>query len=187
MRLGIFGGSFDPIHLGHLIVAEYTKELMNLDKIIFVPVGNPSHRENSLSSWEHRLKMIELSIEDNSSFEVSTIEILSNKKNYTYDTLVELKKMYPNDEIFEIIGEDSADYLHRCKNYEELISLCKFIVYKRDGYNFISGNENIMVIDSPKINISATFIRNKVKNNKSIKYLVNDKVLEYIENNKLYK
>lgn len=187
MRLGIFGGSFDPIHLGHLIVAEYTKELMNLDKIIFVPVGNPSHRENSLSLWEHRLKMIELSIEDNSSFEVSTIEILSNKKNYTYDTLVELKKMYPNDEIFEIIGEDSADYLHRWKNYEELISLCKFIVYKRDGYNFISGNENIMVIDSPKINISATFIRNKVKNNKSIKYLVNDKVLEYIENNKLYK
>ena len=106
MKIGIFGGSFDPIHLGHLIVAEYTKELMNLDKIIFIPVGNPSHRENSLSSWEHRLKMIELSIEDNPSFEVSKIEILSNKKNYTYDTLIELKKNYPTDEIFEIIGED---------------------------------------------------------------------------------
>ena len=187
MRLGIFGGSFDPIHLGHLIVAEYTKELMNLDRIIFIPVGNPSHRENSLSSWEHRLKMIELSIEDNPSFEVSKIEILSNKKNYTYDTLIELKKNYPTDEIFEIIGEDSADYLHKWKNYEELINLCKFIVYRRDGYDFISSNENIIVIDSPKINISATFIRNKVKKNESIKYLVNDKVLEYIENNKLYK
>ena len=187
MRLGIFGGSFNPIHIGHLVIAEFTREYMNLDKVIFIPVGQPSHREANLVSSCDRYNMIKLSIENNRNFEVLDIEIKDNKINYTYDTLLQLKEIYKDSEIIEIIGEDSADYLHKWKNYNELLEMCKFLVFKREGYSYISNNPNIIVMDNPKISISATFIRDKIKNNGSIKYLVTEKVEEYIIKNNLYK
>ena len=187
MRLGIFGGSFDPIHMGHLIIAEYAKEYMNLDKVIFIPVGNPSHRADKLLDANHRLHMVKLAIEGNLDFEVSDIEIKACGKNYTYDTLLEIKKLYPEAQIFQIIGEDSADYLHLWKNSEELIKLCKFLVFRRDGYSYTSDNENIIVMDSPKISLSATLVRDRLNEGKSIKYMVSKEVEEYIRKNSLYK
>lgn len=186
MRLGIFGGSFDPIHVGHLIIAEFAKEFMDLDRVIFIPVGNPSHRDNDLAEAADRYNMIKLAIEGNDKFEVSDIEIMSGNINYTYDTTLELKKKYKNSEIFHIIGEDSADYLHKWKNYEELIKISKFLVFEREGYKYVSDYENITVMDNPKISLSATLIRERIKNGLSIKYMVSDKVETYIKTNNLY-
>ena len=187
MRLGIFGGSFDPIHIGHLIIAEFAREYMGLDKVIFIPVGNPSHREDNLVSAIDRYNMIKIAIENNPNFEVSDIEIKEGKTNYTYDTLLEVKNRYKNCEIFEIIGEDSADYLHKWKNYDKLLEMCKFLVFRREGFSYKSSHQNIILMDSPKISISATFIRNRVKENKSIRYMVEDKVEKYIIEKNLYK
>lgn len=186
MRIGIFGGSFDPIHMGHLIIAEFAREYMKLDKIIFIPVGIPSHRENKLAKAKDRLNMIKKSIKDNLNFEVSDIELLNNKENFTYDTLLKLQEIYPKDELFQIIGEDSADYLHLWKNYEELIKMCKFLVFKRENFSYVSSNSNIIVMDSPKISLSATFIRERIKSGKTIKYMVPREVEEYIKEKKLY-
>ena len=186
MKVGIFGGSFDPIHIGHLIIAEFAREYMGLDKVIFIPVGNPSHREDNLVSAIDRYNMVKIAIENNSNFEVSDIEIADGKMNYTYDTLLEIKNRYENCEIFEIIGEDSADYLHKWKNYDDLLEMCKFLVFKREGFNYNSNHRNIIVMDSPKVSISATFIRDRIKENKSIKYMVEEKVEKYIVEKRLY-
>lgn len=186
MRIGIFGGSFDPIHTGHLIIAEYAREFFNLDKVIFIPVGIPSHRENKLASNIHRFNMINLAIKNNPNFEVSDIELINDKENYTYDTFLKLRELYKEDELIQIIGEDSADYLHLWKNYEELIKMCKFLVFRRENYSYISKNPNILVMDSPKISLSATFIRERIRQGKSIKYMVANEVEDYIKENRLY-
>lgn len=186
MRLGVFGGSFDPIHVGHLIIAEYAREFMKLDKVIFIPVGNPSHRENKLESNYHRYNMVKMAIKNNKNFEISDIEMRDGKINYTYDTLMELKKIYMDSDFFEIIGEDSADYLHKWKNYEELLENCNFLIFKREGFNYLSENSNVILMDSPKISLSATLIRDRLKEGKSIKYMVPNEVEEYIKLNRLY-
>lgn len=186
MVIGIFGGSFDPIHTGHLIIAEYAKEFFKLDKVIFVPVGIPSHRENKLAKNTDRLEMINLAIKNNPNFEVSDIELKNENENYTYDTLLKLKEFYPKDELVQIIGEDSADYLHLWKNYSELITMCKFLVFKRENYSYKSSDSNIIVMDSPRISLSATLIRERIREGKSIKYMVSNEVEDYIKENKLY-
>jgi nicotinate-nucleotide adenylyltransferase len=184
MKIGIYGGSFNPIHFGHIFLAEYIKEELNFDKILFVPVGIPSHRENNLIDYEHRVNMINLSIKNNKDFELCEIE--KNKISYTYDTYKELKKIYPNDELYEIIGEDSASYLHKWKDYEEMKEKVKFIVAKRANSNYVSTEKNITVLKSPIIEISASDIRTRIKMGKSIKYYLTDEVRKYIEKNKLY-
>lgn len=186
MKIGIFGGSFNPIHNGHLIMAEYIREACHLDKILIIPCGKPCHREHNYVSDNDRINMINLAIESNIYFELSDIEINSTKTSYTYDTLVNLKKLYPNDEFYEIIGEDSADYLTTWKNYEEMLKLCKFIVFKRRGFNYEPEHKNIKVLDSPYIEISSTMIRDSIKNQKSVKYLLPDSLIKYITTNNLY-
>lgn len=172
--------------MGHLIIAEHILREEKLDKIIFIPVGQPSHRKNDLLNGEKRIELIRESIEGNPYFEVSDIEVLSNGLNYTYDTLMELKRIYKDAELFEIVGEDSADYLHKWKNYEELIREVKFLVFRREGYRYESTDKNIKVLDTPYIGISATDIRRLVKEGKSIKYLVHHKVEEIIKKEKLF-
>ncbi|BDU50651.1 nicotinate-nucleotide adenylyltransferase [Haliovirga abyssi] len=187
-KIGIYGGSFNPIHMGHLILAEWIKDRYDLDEIWFIPVGIPSHRENNLVNWELRYKMVKESIKDNPKFKVLDIEIKKDVTSYTIDTLVELKKRYPDYKFYEIIGEDSAEYLDKWKDIEKLLTMCKFIVVNRKGYNFknIYG-EKVKIISSPIIEISATEIREKIKNGKSIKYLVNENVLDIIKKEKIYK
>lgn len=185
MKIGIFGGSFNPVHTGHLIIAEYVREHCNLDKILFVPVGVPSHRENNLLSYENRVEMLKLAIKDNSNFEISYIE--KGISSYTFETYLKLKKEYPNDELFEIIGEDSLAYLDKWKDYEKMIEEVDFIVFKRGNYRAHVENKKIKILKNPKIDISSTLIRNSVENGLSVKYLVSEKVEEYISRKKLYK
>ena len=188
MRIAIYGGSFNPMHIGHEKIVDYVLNNLNMDKIIIIPVGIPSHRENNLEQSNTRLKICKEIFKGNKKIEVSDIEIKSEGKSYTYDTLLKLMDLYgENNEFFEIIGEDSLKSLKTWKNYEELLKICKFIVFRRKDDKNIQideeflNNENIIILENEYYDISSTEIRNMVKNNEDISAFVNKKVKKLIE------
>ena len=188
MRIAIYGGSFNPIHIGHEKIVDYVLNNLNMDKIIIIPVGIPSHRENNLEQSNTRLKICKEIFKGNKKIEVSDIEIKSEGKSYTYDTLLKLMDLYgENNEFFEIIGEDSLKNLKTWKNYEELLKICKFIVFRRKDDKNIQideeflNNKNIIILENEYYDISSTEIRNMVKNNEDISAFVNKKVKKLIE------
>ena len=188
MRIAIYGGSFNPMHIGHEKIVDYVLNNLNMDKIIIIPVGIPSHRENNLEQSDTRLKICKEIFKRNKKIEVSDIEIKSEGKSYTYDTLLKLIDLYgENNEFFEIIGEDSLKSLKTWKNYEELLKICKFIVFRRKDDKNIQideeflNNKNIIILENEYYDISSTEIRNMVKNNEDISAFVNKKVKKLIE------
>ena len=188
MRIAIYGGSFNPMHIGHEKIVDYVLNNLNMDKIIIIPVGIPSHRENNLEQSDTRLKICKEIFKENKKIEVSDIEIKSEGKSYTYDTLLKLIDLYgENNEFFEIIGEDSLKNLKTWKNYEKLLKICKFIVFRRKDDENIQideeflNNKNIIILENEYYNISSTEIRNMVKNNEDISNFVNKKVKKLIE------
>ena len=188
MRIAIYGGSFNPMHIGHEKIVDYVLNNLNMDKIIIIPVGIPSHRENNLEQSDTRLKICKEIFKGNKKIEVSDIEIKSEGKSYTYDTLLKLIDLYgENNEFFEIIGEDSLKNLKTWKNYEKLLKICKFIVFRRKDDENIQideeflNNKNIIIVENEYYNISSTEIRNMVKNNEDISNFVNKKVKKLIE------
>ena len=188
MRIAIYGGSFNPMHIGHEKIVDYVLNNLNMDKIIIIPVGIPSHRENNLEQSDTRLKICKEIFKGNKKIEVSDIEIKSEGKSYTYDTLLKLMDLYgENNEFFEIIGEDSLKSLKTWKNYEELLKICKFIVFRRKDDKNIQideeflNNKNIIILENEYYNVSSTEIRNMVKNNEDISAFVNKKVKKLIE------
>lgn len=188
MRIAIYGGSFNPMHIGHEKIVDYVLNNLNMDKIIIIPVGIPSHRENNLEQSDTRLKICKEIFKGNKKIEVSDIEIKSEGKSYTYDTLLKLMDLYgENNEFFEIIGEDSLKSLKTWKNYEELLKICKFIVFRRKDDKNIQideeflNNKNIIILENEYYDISSTEIRNMVKNNEDISVFVNKKVKKLIE------
>jgi len=188
MRIAIYGGSFNPMHIGHEKIVDYVLNNLNMDKIIIIPVGIPSHRENNLEQSDTRLKICKEIFKGNKKIEVSDIEIKSERKSYTYDTLLKLMDLYgENNEFFEIIGEDSLKSLKTWKNYEELLKICKFIVFRRKDDKNIQideeflNNKNIIILENEYYDISSTEIRNMVKNNEDISAFVNKKVKKLIE------
>jgi nicotinate-nucleotide adenylyltransferase len=198
MKIGLMGGTFNPIHLGHLLISEYIRTNFPLDKIIFIPSGNPPHKEyDDIVSSQHRLNMVVLATQENPYFEVSKNEIERQGKSYTVDTLMEFKDIYPNDELYFIIGEDSLYNLRNWKDPEKLFCIINFIVIGRNNLedkNMLTKISELNVkygatihyIDGPIIQISSTDIRNNIKNFQSIKYLVPETVEKYIIDNKLY-
>ena len=188
MRIAVYGGSFNPMHIGHEKIVDYVLNNLNMDKIIIIPVGIPSHRENNLEQSNTRLKICKEIFKGNKKIEVSDIEIKSEGKSYTYDTLLKLMDLYgENNEFFEIIGEDSLKSLKTWKNYEELLKICKFIVFRRKDDKNIQideeflNNKNIIILENEYYDISSTEIRNMVKNNEDISAFVNKKVKKLIE------
>lgn len=188
MRIAIYGGSFNPMHIGHEKIVDYVLNNLNMDKIIIIPVGIPSHRENNLEQSDTRLKICKEIFKGNKKIEVSDIEIKSEGKSYTYDTLLKLMDLYgENNEFFEIIGEDSLKSLKTWKNYEELLKICKFIVFRRKDDKNIQideeflNNKNIIILENEYYDISSTEIRNMVKNNEDISAFINKKVKKLIE------
>lgn len=188
MRIAIYGGSFNPMHIGHEKIVDYVLNNLNMDKIIIIPVGIPSHRENNLEQSDTRLKICKEIFKGNKKIEVSDIEIKSEGKSYTYDTLLKLIDLYgENNEFFEIIGEDSLKNLKTWKNYEKLLKICKFIVFRRKDDENIQideeflNNKNIIILENEYYNISSTEIRNMVKNDEDISNFVNKKVKKLIE------
>ncbi|NLW22222.1 MAG: nicotinate-nucleotide adenylyltransferase [Tissierellia bacterium] len=199
IRIGIMGGTFDPIHNGHLILAEYSRTNFNLDKVLFIPTGRPPHKDNKyISSNLHRLNMTLLAINSNPYFELSTIEMDREKTTYTIDTIKYLQSKYKNRDFYFILGSDSLYQIDKWKDYENLLKICNFIVAKRPSQEADSiedwikklreeYNSLIYPLELPLIEISSTQIRERVKRGLSIKYLVPQSVEFYIEKNKLYR
>jgi nicotinate-nucleotide adenylyltransferase len=188
-KIAILGGSFNPIHIGHLILANTVCEEFNLDKIIFVPCYiQPLKSNEDFASAEDRLAMIKLAIQNNPKFELSDIEIKRKGKSYTVDTLKYFKQKY--DDLYFVIGADNIKDFHRWKEPDTILKLAKLIVTNRGGIEKkipqrLRGKK-IFVCKIPDIEISSTLIRNNIRSNKSIKYLVPEKVEKYIIKNKLY-
>ncbi|GAB4130600.1 MAG: nicotinate-nucleotide adenylyltransferase [Ignavibacteriales bacterium] len=189
MKVGLYGGSFDPIHLGHLITAQYVLEERNLARIIFMPCYiSPLKTDYNYIPAVHRLKMIQLAIESFSSFEVSDFEIQKENISYTIETILELRKQFNHIEL--IIGYDNLLVFDKWKDPDLILQNAKLIVMKRKFSETSRKNiyfEQAIFIDTPLIEISSTSIRERVKQNKDISFLVGDKVNKYILENNLYK
>lgn len=197
-KIGILGGTFNPIHNGHLILAQNALEFCDLDNILFIPSGCSYFKDQSLILPKNeRIKMVSLAIENNDKFILSTIETEKEGNSYTYETLTELTNNNPNSDYYFIIGADTLYSIETWKNPDIIFSLSNIIVAPRDYKNQIElkkqadylrnkFNANIIILDSPNIDISSTVLRNKVKNNKSIKYYVPDNLYEYIKSQKFY-
>ncbi|GAB4298086.1 MAG: nicotinate-nucleotide adenylyltransferase [Ignavibacteriaceae bacterium] len=189
-KAGIFGGTFDPIHHGHLITAQSVREIRNLEKIIFIPSFIPPHKQNQqITSPEHRLEMVKLAVEPVPFFEWSDFEIKAGRVSYTIDTLKEFRKNY--DQLEFIIGYDNIFQFHKWKDADEIIKLAQIIVLKRKSSHkpeFIDKYYKAAVfVETRAIEISATDIRNRIRDGLPVYYLTPDKVLNYIEKNNLYK
>lgn len=189
MRIGLYFGSFNPVHTGHLIIANHIVHNTDLDKIWFVvSPQNPLKPSATLLNEYDRLHLVTLAIQDNPRFRVSNIEFQLPKPSYTIDTLTYLTEKFPTEQFSVIMGGDSIQNIRKWKNYELLLSNYAIYVYNRPGFTVdTSLSPNITVVDAPLLDISATHIRNQIKKGKSIKYLVPDAVKDYIETNQYYK
>jgi len=188
-KVGIFGGTFDPIHLGHLITAQSVRELRNLEKIIFIPAFISPHKGDvKTTSAEERLDMIKLAIDGIPFFDYSDIEIKKGGVSYTIDTLKELKKIY--DELEIIIGYDNIFTFHTWKEPDEIMKMAKIVVLKRKSSHPPEFEDEYykraVFVQTRGIEISATDIRERVKNEMPINFLVPPAVMEYIYKHKLY-
>ncbi|MBA7491535.1 putative nicotinate-nucleotide adenylyltransferase [subsurface metagenome] len=193
MRIGILGGTFDPIHWGHLLIAEGVREKFALDRVYFIPAAWPPHKvKNKVTEAAHRYKMALLATQDNSHFSVSDLEMNRPGKSYTIETVKELKEKHEGAEIYFIIGLDSALEIFTWKDPEKLLGLCRFISVQRPFSEELEKldkkyRERIEVVEVPTLPISSTEIRERVRKGRSIKYLVPQSVEEYIYKNRLYK
>jgi nicotinate-nucleotide adenylyltransferase len=188
MKIGILGGTFNPVHIGHLILAEEAREKLGLDKIIFVPTSMPPHKDNlNIASANDRLKMLKLAVASNKYFSVSDIEIKRQGRSYTIDTVKELKAKYSRDELYFIIGSDLLKYLKDWKDLDQILSLVKFVAATRPGYALEQIPQPIQTLPIRAVDVSGFEVRQCVAANKSFGYLVTDKVFDYIKKRKLYK
>lgn len=197
MKIGVLGGTFDPIHKGHLIIGEIARISAELDKVIFIPSGtHPFKNNKAITDSKERCQMVQLAIKSNPYFEISTFEMERTGVNYTIDTIRYLKEKYKETEIYFIIGSDILFEIEKWYKFKELIKLCKFIVFSRtDRAKEISKiidklettyNINIKKVNSPVLPISSTEIRERVKDGKSIKSFVEESVEKYILENNIY-
>jgi nicotinate-nucleotide adenylyltransferase len=193
MKIGIFGGTFNPPHYGHLIVAEFIREEVGLDKIIFIPCSIPPHKQNNeylsqIASPEHRFEMVKLAITGNKFFEVSDIEINRGGVSYTIDTVNYFVSNFPEEKFYLLIGADQFAEFHTWRKPDEIVQKVNLIVFNRPGFVIpkTEFSKFATFITIPNIEISASTIRKRIRHGKSIKYLVPPAVEEYIFVNKLY-
>ncbi len=184
MNIGLFFGTFNPIHVGHLIIANYMADFTDLDEVwLVVSPHNPLKQKDSLLNEYDRLHLVELAIEGNDQLRVSNIEFDLPKPSYTTHTLAYLNEKYPNKKFALIMGSDNLRTLHKWKNYEQIIENHKIYLYNRPQYDDgqFANHKNVRSFDVPLLNISSSFIRDAIKKDSSIQYLVADKVKDYIE------
>jgi nicotinate-nucleotide adenylyltransferase len=189
MKIGLYFGSFNPIHIGHLIIASYMFDAAKLKKVWFVvSPQNPLKPSNTLLNEYHRLHLVNLAIENDNRFNAINIEFSLPKPSYTINTLTYLKEKYPQHQFSIIMGGDSLQNLPNWKNYESIINNFEILVYNRNiTNNNTSQHLNLKQFDAPLLDISATQIRQNIKQGNSNKYLLSKEVLDEIELNNYYK
>ncbi len=191
LSIGIFGGLFDPPHIGHLVISQWVLEEFNLNHIVFVPAFNPPHK-HKYSPYHHRYKMTEISIKGSKKFSISQIEKFIKGRSYTYKVLKAFKrilKLYKNARLYLIIGADQWNEINKWKNPEMIFNEARVIVLSRPGYEIKKIKpyyDRILKSTAPLIDISSTVVRERVKRGLSIKYLVVPGVANYIKKNGLY-
>lgn len=196
-NLAIYGGTFDPIHYGHLFVAEQVYDKYSVEKILFMPAGDPPHKiDRKITDARHRYRMVELAIEGNENFLISDYELIKGGKSYTADTIRYFKEKKVAENLYFIIGADSLLDIFDWREPEFLLQNACFIVASRPGYQlkktelaekFRPYLKQILFLDTIEVGYSSSRIRELLKEGKSIKYQTPDQVIEYIEKNKLYR
>jgi nicotinate-nucleotide adenylyltransferase len=187
MKVGLYFGSFNPIHHGHLIIANHIVENSDIEQVWFiVSPQNPLKPSAGLLNEYHRLHLVRLAIEGEDRFRTIDIEFHLPKPSYTIDTLTYLSEKYPHHQFTVIMGSDSFQNLPKWKNHEQLRKNYKIIVYLRPGFEVQPSTPDITILNAPLLEISATYIRNNIRENKSIRYLIPENVREEIERNRYY-
>jgi nicotinate-nucleotide adenylyltransferase len=183
MKIGLFFGSFNPIHIGHLAIANYIKEFSDLDELwLIVSPQNPLKKKKTLLDEYERLKMVELALSNQDKIKASDIEFRLPKPSFTIDTLTYLNEKFPKNEFAIILGTDNFESFYKWKNFEEIIKQYNLYVYPRPGYDLgnYKNNSNIKQIDAPIMEISSSFIRKSIQEGKDIRYFLPEKVYQYI-------
>ena len=192
MKIGLYFGTFNPIHIGHLIIANHMAEYSNLDQIwMVVTPHNPLKKKSALLDDYHRLQMVHLATEDYPKIKPSDIEFKLLQPNYTVNTLAHLQEKYPNHEFSLIMGEDNLKSFHKWKNYEIILDRHEIYVYPRlsDEKDILKlkTHPKIHLVDAPIVEIASTFIRENIKKGKNIRPLLPPKVWDYIDHNNFYR
>jgi len=191
-KLGILGGTFDPVHKAHIVIAERVIETCRLDQVLFIPAANPPHKNDfAVTGFDHRYRMIELAVAGNPQFAASSIESLRSGKSFTEDTLSEMHILHPQAELYWIIGMDSACELHTWRNAHRLVQMAQFVVVGRPGWSLDRADpqlrDSLLAVDIPPMDISSTDIRSRVRDGRSIRDCVPEQVIAYIEEHNLYR
>lgn len=197
-RVGIMGGTFDPIHYGHLVAAEEAREAFKLDKIIFVPAGTPPHKvDRQITPARHRYLMTLLAIMGNPGFEASRVDLDRGKVTYTVDTLQDLRKILPETDLYFITGADAILEILHWKAPREVLSLAEFIAVTRPGYGldqlstalgplYEPFQDRIHILEMPPMGMSSTDLRRRLAEGRSVRYLLPEAVVTYIQREGLY-
>jgi nicotinate-nucleotide adenylyltransferase len=200
-RIGLYFGTFNPIHVGHLIIANYMADYTELDEVwLVVSPQNPLKQKKTLLADYHRLAMARIAVEDNMRVKVSDVEFDMPKPSFTSHTLIYLEEKYPEHEFALIMGEDNLRTLHKWKNYESILRDHKIYVYPRAltiqekddlkahrTLSKLSNHENIIKVDAPVMKLSASFIRDAIKTGHDVRYLLTEPVFEYLTEMNFYK
>lgn len=200
MKIGIMGGTFDPVHIGHLLLGEFAYEDFGLDEIWFIPNGNPPHKEaeHTEEALHHRVEMVKLAVSDVPYFRVDLCEADTGTHSYTYKTMREFNRIYPNDQFYFILGADSLFAIEEWKYFREIFPTCTILAAMRDDKDIASMqiqidylkekyNARIELLPAPLVEISSTTIRERAAKGLSVRYMVPDAVAEYITEHKLYR
>lgn len=200
MRIGLYFGTYNPIHVGHLIIANHMAERDDMDQVwLVVTPQNPLKSNNNLLADYHRLALVKIAIDDNFTLRASDVEFNLPKPSYTVDTLAHLREQYPEHQFALIMGEDNLRTFHKWKNYEVILERHQIYVYPRPitlaelnnkvepTLSEIHNHKNVIITDSPMMQISSTIIRNNIQKGQSIQYLVTDPVRQYIDEMNFYR
>ena len=191
MKIGLYFGSFNPIHHGHLIIASHIQQETELDQVWFVvSPQNPLKPQKGLLNEYHRLHLVQLAVDGENKLKAVDIEFRLPKPSYTVDTLTYLEEKHPGNEYSVIMGSDSFQNIHKWKNFEFILKNYPIYIYQRQGFNVEMSTypeARVNILKAPLLEISATHIRDSIKEGKSIRYLVPDKVKEEIERNGYYR
>ena len=200
MKIGVMGGTFDPIHIGHLLLGEFAYEDFGLNEIWYLPNGNPPHKEtdDTKKALQHRIEMVKLATEDVPYFRVNLYEADVERHSYTYRTMQEFNRLCPEDEFYFILGADSLFSIEEWKYFREIFSTCTILAAMRDDKNADAMKEHIRylhkkyqarieLLQAPLVEISSTTIRKRAEKGLSLRYMVPETVEEYIKKHHLYK